>query len=158
MNKKIVEEIIFLILRLAIVAILVILAYKSTTTCYEFGYKIFADEAKDPAPGITKTVAIVDGKSVKEIGKILEEHGLIDDGFLFIFQAKFSEYDGQMKPGVYELSTAMTPYEMIETMATSDEEDLSTQDPDTESTPLKDAATLWDAADDVAGESTPATE
>lgn len=158
MNKKIIEEIIFLILRLAILAGLVILAYKSTTTCYEFGYKIFADEAKDPAPGITKTVAIVDGKSVRDIGKILEEHGLIDDGFLFVFQAKFSEYDGQMKPGVYELSTAMTPFEMIEKMATSEEELSENEDPDTTDTPQKDAATLWDAADDVAGETVPATE
>ena len=54
---------------------------------------------------------------------ILEEKGLIRDAKLFYFQEMFSEYKGELKPGVYELSTGMTPYEMMEIMSASDEEE-----------------------------------
>ena len=114
--------------------------------CYDFGYKIFADEAKDPAPGITKTVAIVDGKTNKEIGDILKEKGLIDDSFLFSLQVKFSDYNDMLKPGVYDLSTAMTPYEMMAVMAKPDEEEVDTESEDY--VPTKNEANLWDEADD----------
>ena len=56
-------------------------------------------------------------------GDILEEKGLIRDAKLFYFQEMFSEYKGELKPGVYELSTGMTPYEMMEIMSASDEEE-----------------------------------
>ena len=52
-----------------------------------------------------------------------KEKGLIRDAKLFYFQEMFSEYKGELKPGVYELSTGMTPYEMMEIMSASDEEE-----------------------------------
>ena len=68
MTRKIIQEIIFIVLRVAFIVALIFIGYSMISKCYDFGYKIFADEAKDPAPGITKTVAIVDGKTNKEIG------------------------------------------------------------------------------------------
>jgi len=147
MTRKILQEIIFIIIRVAFVLALIYVGYSCISVCYDFGYKIFADEAKDPAPGIVKTVAIVDGKTEKEIGDILEEKGLIDSGFLFMFQVKFSEYSGKLNPGVYDLSTAMTPYEMIEIMAASDEETVEGEGE--ENVPTKNEANLWDEADDT---------
>lgn len=148
MTRKIIQEIISVILRVAFVVALVVIGFKGTTYCYEFGYKIFADEAKDPSPGITKTVAIVDGKSDKEIGEILKDKGLIDNSLLFVFQVKFSEYDGKLKPGVYELTTAMTPYEIIAVMAQVDLDAIDNPEDETDIV-SKDQATLWDEADDV---------
>lgn len=150
MTRKILQEIISVVLRVAFVVALVVIGYKCTSYCYEFGYKIFADEAKDPSPGIVKTVAIVDGKSEKEIGEILKDKGLIDNSLLFAFQVKFSEHADELKPGVYELSTAMTPYEMIEVMAQADS-DTSSEAGAEEDTVKKDQATLWDQADDIEG-------
>lgn len=149
MNKKIISEIIFIILRIAVLAALVYAGYRCTSYCYDFGFRIFADEAKDPAPGLKKTVAIVEGKSDKEIGEILKDKGLIDNSLLFMLQVKFSEYDEKLQPGVYELSTAMSPFEMMAVMS-ADEEDINVDD-SAEETPVstKDAATLWDEADDT---------
>lgn len=112
-----------ILLKVSILAVIIIVIAKLTSVAYDFGFRIFADEAMDSAPGITVNVAIVEGKSVKEIGTILEEKGLIRDKTLFVFQEKFSEYHGMLQPGVYEMNTAMTPYEMIEMMATSSEDD-----------------------------------
>ena len=156
MTRKIIQEIIFLVLRIAFIAVLIFIGYSMISKCYDFGYKIFADEAKDPAPGITKTVAIVDGKSNKEIGDISKEKGLIDDSFLFSLQVKFSDYNDLLKPGVYDLSTAMTPYEMMAVMAATDEEEVNTEDEDY--VPTKNEANLWDEADDEVKEEGSDTE
>ena len=152
MTRKIIQEIIFIAIRVALIAALVFIAYGCISKCYDFGYRIFADEAKDPKPGIVKTVAIVDGKSDKEIGEVLEEKGLIDDSFLFMLQVKFSDYNKQLKPGVYELSTGMTPDEMMAVMSAVDEEEEGSEESE-EYTPSKNEATLWDEADDTAKDS-----
>ena len=46
--------------------------------------------------GRTISVSIVEGRTVKEIGEILEEKGLIRDAKLFYFQEMFSEYKGEL--------------------------------------------------------------
>ena len=152
MTRKILQEIIFIVVRIAFVVALIYAGYSCISTCYDFGYKICADKAKDPAPGIVKTVAIVDGKTNKEIGDILEEKGLIDDGFLFGFQVKFSEYNDKLKPGVYELSTAMSPYEMMAVMSASDTEESVEGEGEDTVISTKSEATLWDEADDTVKE------
>ena len=148
MTRKILQEIIFIVVRVAFVVALIYAGYSCISSCYDFGYRIFADKAKDPAPGIVKTVAIVDGKTDKEIGEILEEKGLIDDGFLFGIQVKFSEYRDKLKPGVYELSTAMSPYDMMAVMSTTVEEESEGDEEETVIS-TKSEANLWDEADDT---------
>jgi|GEM_PF-3173688 len=148
MTRKILQEIIFIVVRVAFVVALIYAGYSCISSCYDFGYRIFADKAKDPAPGIVKTVAIVDGKTDKEIGEILEEKGLIDDGFLFGIQVKFSEYKDKLKPGVYELSTAMSPYDMMAVMSASVEEESEGDEEETVIS-TKNEANLWDEADDT---------
>ena len=148
MTRKILQEIIFIVVRVAFVVALIYAGYSCISSCYDFGYRIFADKAKDPAPGIVKTVAIVDGKTDKEIGEILEEKGLIDDGFLFGIQVKFSEYKDKLKPGVYELSTAMSPYDMMAVMSTTVEEESEGDEEETVIS-TKSEANLWDEADDT---------
>ena len=148
MTRKILQEIIFIVVRIAFVVALIYAGYSCISACYDFGYKIFADKAKDPAPGIVKTVAIVDGKTNKEIGEVLEEKGLIDDGFLFGIQVKFSEYNDKLKPGVYELSTAMSPYDMMAVMSASTEEETEGEGEENVIS-TNSEATLWDEADDT---------
>lgn len=131
-SKKIIYTIFKTCLGFIVLVIIIALVYKFCGKSYDFGYRIFAEEPLSPPPGITMTVAIVEGKSAMDIGKILEEKGLIRDAYLFYLQEKVSNYHGQLKPGVYELSTAMTPDEMIAIMA-ADTENVAIDDTDLES-------------------------
>lgn len=122
MNKKMIWGVVKGILKIALALAVVLLIYNLGIKAYDFGYRIFADEPMELGEGRTISVSIVEGKTVAEIGDILEEKGLIRDADLFYFQEMFSEYSGDLKPGVYELSTGMTPYEMMAIMAATDEE------------------------------------
>lgn len=115
--KKTLTSSAVMLIKLALLVVVIIIVYRMTFKAYDFGYRIFADTAIDGEPGITRAVSIADGLSAKEIGKILEDRELIRDAKLFILQERFSEYHDKIKPGQYELSTAMTPYEMMEIMS-----------------------------------------
>lgn len=123
MNKKLLLSVLTTLLKITAAVVLVLLVYKLSFSAYDFGYRIFAEEPVDSIGVRTASVTIVEGKTPKEIGKILEEKGLIRDGFLFIFQEMFSEYHDELQPGVYELNTGMTPFEMMQIMARQVEEE-----------------------------------
>ena len=123
MNKKLLLSVLTTLLKITAAVVLVLLVYKLSFSAYDFGYRIFAEEPVDSIGVRTASVTIVEGKTPKEIGKILEEKGLIRDGFLFIFQEMFSEYHDELQPGVYELNTGMTPFEMMQIMAGQVEEE-----------------------------------
>lgn len=75
--------------------------------------------------GRTITVGISDGMSINDIAQMLEEKGLIEDAKLFIVQELLSAYHGEIAPGIYDLSTAMTAQEMLALMAApSEDEDV----------------------------------
>jgi len=121
------REVVFKILKafmtIAIVMVIAMFVVNLSAKAYDFGFRIFSEEPMTPAPGYTTSVAIVEGKSVMEIGQILEEKGLIRSAFLFYFQEFVSDYHGMLQPGVYQLSTAMTPEEMMAIMAAIPDED-----------------------------------
>ena len=118
---KLLTKIGTMLIKVASVVLAAFILYKVATVCYEYGFRIFAETPVDREPGIDVNVAIVEGKSVKEIGKLLEEKGLIRSGELFVWQEKFSEYADDLKPGVYTLNTSQTPYEMMAIMAAEEE-------------------------------------
>jgi UPF0755 protein len=121
--KKLLIQIGTMLLKIAALILAAFVLYKVAGLMYNYGFRIFAEEAVDRKPGIDVNVAIVEGKSVKEIGKLLEEKGLIKSGSLFVWQVKFSEYADDLKPGQYTLNTSMTPYEMMAVMAAEEEEE-----------------------------------
>lgn len=92
---------------------------------YDFGYRVFTESPIDEEPGTNKRVTIEEGMSGSEIGKVLEENGLVRDANLFNIQLKLSVYADKLLPGEYILNTSMTAKEMMAVMATA---------PDTEST------------------------
>lgn len=122
-SKRIISSLIKAIITFVILLIVGLMVYRFCLKAYDFGYRIFSDEPMTPAPGYTMSVAIVEGKSVMEIGEILEEKGLVGSAYLFYLQEMVSDYHGMLKPGVYELSTAMTPQEMMKIMACVDAND-----------------------------------
>lgn len=116
--RKVAWAIIKTIVAVVIAAVIMMLIYRFALEAYDFGYRIFAEEPVSPEPGLTMSVAIVEGKSAMDIGKILKEKGLIRDAYLFYLQEFFSSYHKELQPGIYELNTAMTPEQMMAVMAT----------------------------------------
>ncbi|MCR5209962.1 MAG: endolytic transglycosylase MltG [Lachnospiraceae bacterium] len=126
-SKKIVWTIVKIVLSIVLIMFIFSLVYKWAGKAYDFGFRIFAEEPVSPEPGMTMSVAIVEGKSVMEIGEILEEKGLIRSAVLFYAHEMFSDYHERLQPGIYELNTSMTPDEMMAVMAagSGEEDDLS---------------------------------
>jgi UPF0755 protein len=124
-SKKIVFMIVKTVCSIILLMLIFSFVYSMCSKACDFGFRIFAEDPVSPAPGHTVSVAIVEGKSVMEIGEILNSKGLIRDPKLFYFEEFCSDYHGRLQPGIYEFSTSMTPLEMMEIMATDtdDEED-----------------------------------
>ncbi len=88
---------------------------------YDFGYRVFTESAIDEEPGTDVMVLVREDMSEREIGRMLEEKGLIRDANLFYLQLKLSAYSGELLPGVYTLNTSMTAKEMMVVMAAEEE-------------------------------------
>ena len=105
------------IVRASILAIAILVIFRTGQKAYEFGFRIFTEEAMSPAPGRDVAVTIVQGDSTMDVGKMLEEKGLIRDYKLFYVQKKCSVYDDDIKPGFYTLNTSMTAEDMFAIIA-----------------------------------------
>ncbi|HKM03412.1 MAG TPA: endolytic transglycosylase MltG [Lachnospiraceae bacterium] len=116
-GKQITGTILGVILKVVVAVVVIMAIYKLTISAYGFGYRIFGEEPISKSNGSVISVAIVEGKSSMEIGKILQEKGLIRSAKLFYVQERLSPYHNKMNPGIYELNTAMTPEEMMEVMS-----------------------------------------
>ena len=92
--------------------------FKASTFCYEFGYRIFSEEPVESEPGNDVVVQIDEGDSAFDIGKKLEEKGLIRDSELYVAQYYLSAYVDELLPGTYTLNTSMTTKEMLVVMST----------------------------------------
>lgn len=117
--RRVAWAIIKTIFAVVIAAVIMMLVYRFALEAYDFGYRIFAEEPVSPEPGLTMSVAIVEGKSTMDIGRILEEKGLIRSAWLFYLQEFVSSYHKDLQPGIYELNTAMTPEEMMAVMSSN---------------------------------------
>ncbi len=105
------------IVRASILAVLILVVARVGKAAYDFGFRIFTEEAMSPEPGRDVAVTIVAGDSTMDVGKMLEEKGLIRDYKLFYVQKKCSVYDDDIKPGFYTLNTSMTADDMFAIIA-----------------------------------------
>lgn len=115
--SKISMKIIRISLKVIVAAILVMFLYKGTTMAYSYGYAIFNDVPMEEKPGTDISVTIDKNASMREVGKVSESEGLVDNGFVFYIQTKMIEKGKSIKPGRYELNTSMTAEDMIKIMA-----------------------------------------
>ena len=118
------------VIRIVIIAVAALLIYKAGQKAYDFGYRVFAEEAMSPAPGRDVEVSITQGKSAYEVGEMLEEKGLIRDAQLFMLQEKLSGYKDKMQPGIYTLNTSMTAEDMLKVMAANAPEETEDGEPE----------------------------
>ena len=96
---------------------------------YDFGYRVFTEPAMAEEPGKDILVQVREDMSARELGKALEEKGLVRDGNVFFLQLKLSAYSKKILPGVYTLNTSMTAKDMMVVMSTEVKE--STEDTET---------------------------
>lgn len=114
MNKKEVGiSITSAVIKVVLLIIILFLLIQYSKVAYSYGRGIFNQTAVSQGEGEYFNVTILEGESVSELADALEGAGLIKDAFLFRLQEYFSEYHGLEQPGVYTLSTAMTPDEML---------------------------------------------
>lgn len=129
------------VLRVVIILAVVMFVYKYALEAYEFGYRVFAEQPVSAQENAKKiSIAVSEGATPMDIGKVLQSKGLIADARLFYVQEMFSGYHDELRPGIYELSSAMTAEEMMAVMSAVPEEDAD--------------ATAADAADRSPADST----
>ena len=106
------------LIRIGLVIAVVFMLIRFSKWAYHFGYDIFAQTpVTENGAGYVVTVTIAEGQSVTSIAKMLKEKGLITDDKLFIVQERISDYHGMIGAGNYDLSTTMTPEQMIQIMS-----------------------------------------
>jgi UPF0755 protein len=91
--------------------------YGAVVEAYDFGYRVFAEEPVSRSGGRTITVAVPEDYTVRGLAEMLTDKGLIRDANLFIAQEFLSEDHGEIKPGLYDLSTTLTAAEMMAIMS-----------------------------------------
>ena len=114
------------IFRVAVAIAAVYIIYRGALLCYDYGYRVFTEPAISAGEGRTVKVAVTEDMSPADIGRLLENKGLVRDGKLFTIQYYLSEYRKDVGPGIFELSTSMTAEEMMAAMVVEkleDEED-----------------------------------
>lgn len=109
--------------RATFVIVAVCVIYYGASTCYDYGYRIFEEPAVSSGEGRTVTVTVQADMSPLDMGKLMLSKGLIRDDKLFALQYYASEYRKDLKPGTFELSTAMTAEEMFQFMANQAKEE-----------------------------------
>lgn len=112
---------------------IVLIIYLGKTT-YGFGYDVFNQKpvAASEDKGQDVTVIIKEGTSTYEIGKLLQDKNLINEGpLVFWTQARLSDYYGRLEPGSYILNTYQTVDEMLEILSKDNTEGQPAEEDDT---------------------------
>ena len=124
--KQIVLGILNFIFRFSVAALVVMLVYRLAMYSYHFGYMVFADASKDPAPGRDIVITAENTEDIMALGKLLQSRGLIEDAKIFLVQERLSEYHGKLVPGTYTLNTSMKAGDMLAMMAADYTEETET--------------------------------
>lgn len=104
------------ILKVVVAIAVAFVIYRGAALCYDYGYRVFTEPAMSAGEGREVRVTITESMSALDIGKLMEQKGLSRDGKLFALQYLLSEYKEDVKPGTYDLSTAMTAEDIMAAM------------------------------------------
>lgn len=116
-TKKAAWTVLWIALRMVIMAVIAIGILRLGTMAFSYGHSVFQEEALDAMPGRTIEVTVPEGASKTEIAKLIEKKGLVEDWKLFYIQILCSKYASSMKAGTYTLSTAMKPRQLMAVMS-----------------------------------------
>ena len=107
--------------KIVLSAAVIIIIFKLAIGAYDFGFNLFADIPVDEGDGRTVNVVISESQDAMDVGKMLEEKGLIRDAKMLYIEEKLSDYKDQMVAGSYELNTAMSIEDMLAVICNSEE-------------------------------------
>lgn len=109
-NKGIILRL-FLIISL----VLILMAMFFLSSC-----KLFVAEKEKPIPaGIEVEVEIEKGMTLRDISALLEDKGIVDNGFLFRLYVQQKGKETELMPGVYKLKTGSEYEEVLESIISS---------------------------------------
>ncbi len=112
-----------MIIKIVVAVVIIVAVFRLAVYAYDFGYKVFADVPVSDGEGRIVSVVISEGLGNRELAKMLEQKGLVDDANVFYIYELLSDYrKKELKPGTYELSTAMNAEEMLEILCDDGEE------------------------------------
>lgn len=120
--KKFATTIISVSVEVIFLALIIIVIYNGGMKAYSFGFSVFAEQPITAEPGRNVSVTIDSKLSAYELGKFLEEKGLVRDAKVFYVQMKLMSVNGKVKSGRYTLNTSMTAEEMIQTITADSQE------------------------------------
>ena len=115
--KQIIGATVEQVIKIVVFAAIIMFILNTSVKAYDYGYRVFAEEPVSVGEGRTISVIVDKADSVKDIGQMLQEKGLIRDASLFTVQELLSEQHGKIRPGIYDLNTSMTSQEMLAVMA-----------------------------------------
>ncbi len=110
-------------LNVLVMVLIVFVLLKAGEVAYEMGFRVFTEPAMDASPGRDVAVRVEKEMSGLELGSVLEEKKLVDNGVLFAIQLRLSAYAGKLKADTYTLNTSQTAVEMIRLLAGEGTED-----------------------------------
>ena len=114
------------VFKAAVYIVLGLVLFYGCSYAYTYGQKVFSSKGMESKPGTDIKVTIKNGTSVKKLGTILEDYGLIEDDFIFYLQSIAFEYK-KVIPGTFELNTSMSGEEIISVLSTEPETETGTE-------------------------------
>ncbi|MFG6382859.1 MAG: aminodeoxychorismate lyase [Lachnospiraceae bacterium] len=115
-NSKVALNVLSGALSVLILILILFAIVKVGTVAYDLGYRVFTEPALEREPGRDVIIQLKRGMSEMELGSLLEEKRLIDNGIVFAIQLRLSAYSDKLKPGQYTLNTSQTAKEMMQIM------------------------------------------
>jgi len=112
MVRKMAMTVISIAVKIMLVVAVICLLVWGGKKGFEFGVSIFTPTTIEEAPGTDISVTIKSGSGAMDVGKLLEEKGLIEDYKVFWLQSILYEYE--IGAGEYTLNTSMTSEDILE--------------------------------------------
>ncbi|MCI9081335.1 MAG: aminodeoxychorismate lyase [Lachnospiraceae bacterium] len=122
-NSKVVLSVLTSILSLLMIVLIIFIFLRMGNAAYDLGYRVFTEPALEEAPGQDVTVEFQEKTTALELGSLLEEKRLVENGLLFTIQLQISDYRDKIKAGTYTLNTSQTAKEMMQVMAEEENEE-----------------------------------
>ncbi len=108
--------------RIILILVCILIFVALCATGYRVMYDVFADEPVSESSSVGVVVRIDSDMNTYEIGKRLEDEGLVKSAFVFTVQAKlFTQSGKSLLPGTYSLNSSMTAEEIIEILEVGDD-------------------------------------
>jgi len=120
--KQLLGAVSAMIIKIALAAVIIVVVFRFAVYAYDFGYMVFADVPVSEGESRIVSVVVSEGQSSRELAKMLEQKGLINDANVFYVYERLSDYKDKLKPGVYELSTSMKAEEMLKIVCDAQDE------------------------------------